>query len=707
MINVTIDKLVKDNFYRIYNQAIAEAQNHFQKSFLPHLNGKSLFEQISLLKKDMEKDDDNTDNSPAYLYRVNHNTDEWLLKLYSSRTVILNIDEGDELYKGIFNGTLHSLIVDKYHELKKSIPSYSYADFLNGLYNPFFFELEFYSLATEEDYNKIREWQAENFIKMISIEMKVLIESIQNECATISDPLTIINFNKDYFDNSFTKTKYSSASELIAALSKFTFLKGYDFSQLDNNEVLIDFDYFSNEKIPWKSISPGLINKVQDKLNQVKPVSAFSSSPIIFFSLNKVIVWLEEVLNGRGIFEHYQEPALEDLFYKVLEEANNEADSLIYSFEVKHDIDNIETDEAKLLYINTLNDLRHEYNDHQDDFSNYYLKGVFDEDVLKLAFITNSFFDNDPVSHSEQMKRAIIMVNRMLHYIQSLNSITGSRRFPVTEEDGNVIEIMYLMHNMALDVDLYKRLEKLMNDTIREFHQSGVPFEILNWNMHEGMKEIFNESIDRLLRYLEDSLPSNKVLYIQTRLKQLKQRELQYKQMQGIYPDLDKNTFTKLFIDFLEIEADYIRETKDVKILPAFNPVNKSKLLSENNLRSSFGYKSKDKEPLLSIIKLLCVKIDLLDDRRTSAEDLVKILICDDFTKEQGRIYLKCETVQFAYIVSNLSRSFQSLTPKLIEESALFYSRKNNLITAQNLYSNKIDNPKEKEAIDKILKQMP
>ena len=707
MINVTIDKLVKDKFNEIYSQGSEDAQKYFQKSFLSQLSGKSLFDQISLLKKEMVKKDDDTDNSSSYLYRVNHNTDEWLLKLYSSRTVILNADESKELYKGIYNGSLHSLIVDKYHELKKSIPSYSYKDFINGLYNPFFFELEFYSLATEEDYNMIREWQAENLIKMVSIEMKILIESIQNECATISDPLTIINFNKDYFDNSFTKIKYSSASELIAALSKFTFLQGYDFSQLNNNEVLIDFDYFTNEKIPWKSIRPGLINNVQDKLDQGKSVSAFSSSPIIFFSLNKVIVWLEKILNGRSIFEPYQEPSLDNLFYKVLDEANNEADSLISSFEVKHDIDNINTNEVKSLYINMINNLRHEYNDQQNDFSNYYLKGVFDEDVLKLAFITNSFFDNDPDSHSEHMKRAIILVNRMQYYIQSLNSITGSRRFPVTEEDGNVLEIMYLMHNMALDVDLYKRLEKLMNDTIREFHQSGVPFEILNWNMHEGMKEIFNESIDRLLKYLDDSPPSNKVLYIQTRLKQLKQRELQYKQMQEIYPDLEKNNFTKLFIEFLEIEADYIRETKDVKIIPAFNPTSKARLLVGDNRLFSFGYKGTDHDLLLSVINQLCLKIDFLNDRRTKPNDLVNILVSKDLSKEQIKVYLKCETVQFSYIVSNLSRCFQSLTPKLIEESALFYSRKNNLITAQNLYSNKIDNPKEKEAIDKILKQLP
>jgi hypothetical protein len=62
--------------------------------------------------------------------------------------------------------------------------------------------------------------------------------------------------------------------------------------------------------------------------------------------------------------------------------------------------------------------------------------------------------------------------------------------------------------------------------------------------------------------------------------------------------------------------------------------------------------------------------------------------------------------VQLRYIIDKLSDSFNNLTPSALEKSGLFYTKTNKPLKAQNLYSNKIDNPKNQPTIDNIINQM-
>jgi hypothetical protein len=125
----------------------------------------------------------------------------------------------------------------------------------------------------------------------------------------------------------------------------------------------------------------------------------------------------------------------------------------------------------------------------------------------------------------------------------------------------------------------------------------------------------------------------------------------------------------------------------------------------QTKLKTSFGYKSRDTTKLLSVLNQLQLKVDLLQNRTTVAE-LHQVLTAEDFSKINFRIYIRLETVQFSYLVSHLKTYFTNLTPSSIQKSEKFITKTGVLLKANNLYKNIVDNPKEKEEIDKIIQQL-
>lgn len=126
---------------------------------------------------------------------------------------------------------------------------------------------------------------------------------------------------------------------------------------------------------------------------------------------------------------------------------------------------------------------------------------------------------------------------------------------------------------------------------------------------------------------------------------------------------------------------------------------------SKSKPKSSFGFKSRDTAKLLTVLKELHFKIDLLQIG-TSVEELHELLIAKDFTQIDSQIYLECETTQFSYIVSQFKPFFNSLNPTAIERSGKFITKTGTVLKANNLHKNKVHNPKEKEEIDKIIQQL-
>ena len=166
---------------------------------------------------------------------------------------------------------------------------------------------------------------------------------------------------------------------------------------------------------------------------------------------------------------------------------------------------------------------------------------------------------------------------------------------------------------------------------------------------------------------------------------------------------------TRLFT-IPEIAEKYFNDTKfnaDLikKIETSKKVVIKKTSKPKSKPKTSFGFKSRDTAKLLTVLKDLHFKIDLLQNG-TSVEELHNLLIAKDFTQIDSQIYLECETTQFSYVVSKLKPFFNSFNPTAIERSGKFITKTGADLKANNLHKNKVHNPKEKEEIDKIIQQL-
>jgi hypothetical protein len=149
----------------------------------------------------------------------------------------------------------------------------------------------------------------------------------------------------------------------------------------------------------------------------------------------------------------------------------------------------------------------------------------------------------------------------------------------------------------------------------------------------------------------------------------------------------------------LNLPKAQISELQKVEIETekAEKPTSKEKL--------SFGFKGTEAK-LKSVITLLNNQVEFLNESKCSTDDLVAILTSKALTTKMHKVYFGCETVQLRYIIDKLSASFNNLTPTALEKSGLFYTKTNKLLKAQNLYSNKIESPKNQSTIDNIINQM-
>jgi molecular chaperone GrpE (heat shock protein) len=176
---------------------------------------------------------------------------------------------------------------------------------------------------------------------------------------------------------------------------------------------------------------------------------------------------------------------------------------------------------------------------------------------------------------------------------------------------------------------------------------------------------------------------------------------------------------------YLEIQALYKHLSSDMEYIeadfytrfinepaPEYNNLKRIKQISKEKAapklykKLTFGYNQTSTDILKNICKSLILKIDFINEDLTTVQDFISVMTSNNLTTIDNQIHIGCETRQFRYVVDKLQQYFSSFTLSNIDKSNLFYSKNGNKITATNLSRNKIDNPKEKETIDRIFKEM-
>lgn len=183
----------------------------------------------------------------------------------------------------------------------------------------------------------------------------------------------------------------------------------------------------------------------------------------------------------------------------------------------------------------------------------------------------------------------------------------------------------------------------------------------------------------------------------------LKETEKLYPQFLSDLPSTKNELFGELLQQSIpEIDID--------KTTPEFQTIYNILLGIDNfkfekDTRFSFGFNG-DTAKLKSALSALNRIVELLNEDKTTIDDLLSVLTSKDLKLGAPPIHLGCETTQFSYIISKLEQHFSNFNPTTIEQSNLFFSKKGTVLKRNNLYKNKNNFPKEQGNIDEIIRQL-
>lgn len=619
-----ISSSLKNHFNQLYAFAIEKANNHYNSVILESTEGLSHFDGLKYLLKEESKIDELVEADKHPYYIKNSNSEDWLLDHFANRTYLLNVNESDELVNSVYLGKLDSLVSTLILKYKDEIPPYSYTQFISGEICEYFSQFKDYYNISKEDYYKIREWQSLNMVKIISYERVILIRNIQAHCATIQDSLDFVNSEKCRLETLFNIND-PIYEELTSALKGLYVFKDFDFKKYNKTDLIDSFLEFKKENnLTWFKIIPKNIQPLLDSLEK-EPKKLFSNEFTLFYTLDKLRFWYKSILEGKSVFEVVEEENWDLLLEQTLETAESKSNTIIDEINsFCYDTTNSKTEIKKYLR-DTFEAYRCKFNNMEEKFIFHTLTEE-NAYLMRPMFIVNSFFANE----LERQMNCIIE-SKVIHdilwetFVVYGEIFETNRNMMFENENYGNYEIYFIMNNMVPDKEVFNELDKSTNDFFREFHNYCLPMDLHFQNQRETITHCFSKALDRLQVVLDDAEPTKKTLYLQSRIKELKQRELRLKMFEEeYYGESKKNnhTYSSLFKEFLTIEAEYVKETSIISNHIPFisTPL---KAIETTKVETFESLISPDyQEYILTLLEALSITIDgvsVLSERKKSA----------------------------------------------------------------------------------------
>ena len=616
-----INTILKPHFDNIVSASQKEAAIEFAKfkTIIDNLNhfskSKSTIDELSKIENKIQAND-----HPYYV--KNHSSDDWLLTQFANRSILLNVDESDALKETVFLGEYRSLLWELQRELKESIPVYTYHDFLNGSDCRYFFELDHFYNITEQDYYCIREWQAENVREVVLHDYSLLIKEIQRHCTTLLQPLEFLKTENIKIDDLM---KSSTADELLNKMSRLTAFSRVQIPRFNKDRLGKTHRIFTSEttQLDYSEICPRSLNP---SLLSIKfSANEFAGNEItIFQTINKYQDWIERVINGQPVQNPEKDPEW-DLLLEEIQTASEAAiekeESAIYDHTEKF---NDQPAELKKYLIDRFNFYRSKFNAYEEK----YFFHLFTDDkkqLLRRMFITNAFFSNDLTGLSTALLNALTIHGCLWSIVGIYGHEFDTHKMDLpTGPASSHIEILSLLNQMILDKESYEVMNQSMDDFGTQFEQYMLPFELHILNQVDVWRKQFFKAMNRLEEILDNADQTNKIHYLQSRIKDLRHRELRLREY---YTEFDKTldkegTYLNLFKEFLIIEAAYVRETSDLQISNSISASTDLPIIKQHprNLEDLVDRRKKDFVfQILEDLSVTKSKVSILSERKKGA----------------------------------------------------------------------------------------
>ena len=599
MFNKPINTILKAQFDTIHSEAVQTAEQDFKTNVLNKIENLEHFDEFKFLISEENRIEDLIDKNKHPYYVKNHSSKDWLLSQFSSRYFLFNVDEFAELKEAIYLGKINYLIHKRVRDLRKQIPKFTYNDFLSGKECKYLITYDNQYNIEKEDYYKMVTWQSDRLIKVVSYEVELLVKNHQEYCSKIDEPLEFLNQQIQILEEELIES-LSDAKEIKRILSKLFAFKGFDIDNFNDELLLYNYPSFFNDRIEFKRLNPSTVGKVLTKLSS-EPKTMFSNEYMVFYSLDVFLSWLKDIVKGKSIQEPFKYPVWEDLLNQKIAEAEKELQPII------NEIQDFVFDSAKSKK-EIRKYLRNEFEKQIDKYNTIDNKQIFyllrDENRNPLIsdFRINALFNNEEEAYLKNLKEAYILQNISWHISLTFNEVFATKTIYFKKDTTSHLMILSLTNDMVLDKDLSIELDEAMDSFFKEMYSTSLPLDIHFYNHREKYSRIFEKSISRLQDVLDNAEPNNKVLYIQSKLKELRHREKDFKDKEDKYPNL--------FKEFLSIEAEFIKETVQISPITLL-PNHTEPLLLEKETDSFKTFVNQEKQDyILKILEDLAITKD-------------------------------------------------------------------------------------------------
>src|SRR5690606_2359175 len=126
-------------------------------------------------------------------------------------------------------------------------------------------------------------------------------------------------------------------------------------------------------------------------------------------------------------------------------------------------------------------------------------------------------------------------------------------------------EVNYLSYILVLNNALHAKLLEMKKDYRLEV-RDGLPFVFAHKNYEERLELLFDKFSFYLLQDIDENELSRKTVFIRTRLKELRRRELEFKSKARITGINYQNKYTTSLREFLELEEESLNIEKYIEV---------------------------------------------------------------------------------------------------------------------------------------------
>jgi hypothetical protein len=514
-------------------------------------------------------------------YYADYSGEETLLSYFASRTYLLSVDESAVLEEGVYLGQFQKLLSEAMRPLEDGILKYTFEDFLNGVSCRYFENFKKEITTDQANYYAIRDWQFVQLQKVVSYEYLLIVGKLQRTAAEATDPfLFLLDMEVKV---RFMLDEVQLEEKLVsAAFNELLFLSDFIPTPMNIHELMKELTQFRSRELDMRSINPSTMEGPVLLVAQNYRACTGNILTLIY-ALDQVADWLDEIKEGRLTHtDQIKEKDWVQIAADTRKTADAEVDALTLEIEETAYNKDVPQEEIKQFLIGQFEHYRERFNRFTNKFLFAALKDDNDNEHTDRMVITNSFFGHAAEGNFKELKEAIIIREMIWVVVQIYTEVMETHRLEFGNNDNSFFSVQSLLSTMVPDKELYNAMSDTLTNTLIQHESYHLPFDLFIQNHKENFHHIFHRGIDRLQGVLDDAEPSNKILYIQTRLKDLRQRELQLSQFTdndreiGSYDD----RYSMHFKEFLDLEAEFMRNVRDVEFqVPLKLPIKTTKKL--------------------------------------------------------------------------------------------------------------------------------